>query len=462
MLGRLGLFFDRCTRLAWPVLFGFLAVSPSAARAGNEDELFVGNQAAMVGGSIAAVVKDASSTWYNPAGLGAVERDQVDVSATVYTLRLYSSPKFISAVTGESDDGAVTEFVVAPSQIAYVRRFKEGLALGLGYFMPRSSNYVLRESLSAGRSAERSEWQIAASIAEAQHIGAAALGYSVSPRIRVGASLIGGYVASTQSFSLFGSASQDRQPVAAAATTVIGTTSRISLQLGLGMQLDLTDAVALGITLRGPEVMLHDAADSSANATVASRVDPAMPVLGTAQQQIEDSHGVDVIKAGRAGLSIAYQFARGWVSAEIDIQPKLRREAIEVDRRTTLNGRLGFYYAFLPSVAFGVGLFTDRSPEAKKWDFVSGSGDFYGATLGLELSNEHVLAPTEAVKSLVFTSVFALRYAYSDGSFGRTVVDPSQLGNGELISEEDAAFVARKGSLSVHEIGLYVGSGLRF
>lgn len=432
---------------------------PSAARAGNEDELFVGNQAAMVGGAICAVVKDASSTWYNPAGLGAVERSQVDVSATVYTLRLYSAPKFISAVTGESDDGAVTEFVVAPAQIAYVRKLGEGFSLGLGYFMPRSQNYVLRESLEAGRSTARSEWQIAASIAEAQHIGAAALGFAVTSRIRIGASLIGGYAASTQSISLFGSANQNRANAAARSTTVIGTTSRLSLHAGLGMQLDLSDALTLGITVRTPEVMLTDSANSSANAIITSREDPTNPLLGATEQQFIEGHGVDLLTAGRVSVAVAYRLARGWISAEADIAPKLSRPAISVERRTTVNGRAGFYYAVLPAVAFGVGVFSDRSTEAVKWEFVGGSGDFYGATLGVELSNEHLLAPTETQKSLVFTSVFALRYAFSDGSFGRTVVDPALIAG---TRSEEGPFVAKKGDLVVHEFGLYVGSGLRF
>jgi hypothetical protein len=109
-----------------------------------------------------------------------------------------------------------------------------------------------------------------------------------------------------------------------------------------------------------------------------------------------------------------------------------------------------------------LGVFTDRASDAKKWEFVSGRGDFYGATLGVELSNEHLLAPTEPVNSLVFTTVFAIRYAYSDGSFGRTIVDASLIGTGEVTGAKDAAFVSKQGSLYVHEIGLYVGSGLRF
>jgi hypothetical protein len=441
----------RFVAISW---LSILCLAPSLARAGNDDELFVGNQAAMVGGAVSATVTDSSSTWYNPAGLGKIDRDQVDVSATVYTLRLYSVPDFIETTTGEADDGAVAEFVVAPSQIAYVRRLERGLSLGLGYFVPRATNYVLREAIEGGRTAERTHWQIAATVAEVQHYGAAGLGYEVSPRVRIGASLIGGYVTSTQSIALFGSAMSARQPVAAASVNAIGTVNVLTMEIGLGLQLELTDAVALGISCRTPQLQLRESIDLIVNRVTVSIADPAAPVLETEPQHQRETRGLDLRQAGRAGIALSFRYGDGWVSGEVDIQPPLSRPRIDVDRKALINARLGWYHALLPSLALGVGLFTDRSGEAKSWDFVSGEGDFYGASIGLELSNEHLLAPTERVKSLVFHSVFALRYAHSAGDFGRTVVRPEEIATGP--------FYLEKGELNVHELGLYVGSGLRF
>src|SRR5262245_19041953 len=96
--------------------------APAAARAGKDDELLVGNRAAMLGGAVMATVDDSSATWYKPAGLGRVDRDQVDVSGTADTLRLYSAPNLRATPSGANRVGSVTEFVAVPTQIAYVRR----------------------------------------------------------------------------------------------------------------------------------------------------------------------------------------------------------------------------------------------------------------------------------------------------------------------------------------------------
>jgi hypothetical protein len=109
------------------LLVGYLAAS-LPARAGNDDEIFVGNQAAMTGGAVSATVSDSSATWYNPAGLGSVGLAEIDLSGTCYTLRAYSAPRFIASADGQTDSASVVEFVSVPAQIAYVRRLGPGLS----------------------------------------------------------------------------------------------------------------------------------------------------------------------------------------------------------------------------------------------------------------------------------------------------------------------------------------------
>jgi hypothetical protein len=429
-------------------------LAASRARAGNDDELFVGNQAALMGGAVSATVSDSSATWYNPAGLGHAERDQVDVSATVYTLRLYHSPVFIQSTDGTSTSGGVTELVVAPAQVAFVRRLRDGLALGIGYFVPRATNYTFRESLRAGPATEPSDWQVAVALAETQHIGAVALGYSAASGLRLGASLIGSYGSDSHAFMLFGSANRDGATHALSSANLIGTQSHLGVELGLGMQLELGERVLVGVSLRSPQLLLDLSNDNLVNLASGSLDDPGPGRLSSQPRHTQASAGLDIWRSGRAGLAVTYRYARGHFGAEVDVQPPLRRAALSVDRDTLVNARLGLYHSVSRAFALGFGLFSDRASQAVSWQVISVRGDFYGATAGVEYNNEHLLAASERANSLVFSSVFALRYAYSSGEFGTLMVDSGKL--------TQAPFSAKPGALVVHELGLYVGSGLRF
>ena len=187
-------------RFRAPALLAFASVFAfsSAARAGNDDELFVGNEAAMAGGAVAATVADSSATWYNPAGLGAVTRDHIDVSGSVYTLRFYSAPGFLSSSSGEADDASVIEFLSTPSQVALVRRLGKGLSLGLGYFVPQAANLLLRESLDVSQGDADSSFQFTLRLTRVQHTAAIGLGAALSSRIRGGFSVIGTYEDATE------------------------------------------------------------------------------------------------------------------------------------------------------------------------------------------------------------------------------------------------------------------------
>jgi hypothetical protein len=226
------------------------------------------------------------------------------------------------------------------------------------------------------------------------------------------------------------------------------------LELGLGMQLELGEHVRVGVSLRSPQLLLGSASDNLVNITSASLDDNRMGQLSSQPRHTQTSAGLDISRSGRAGLALSYHYAGGHISAEIDIQPPLHRSRLNIDRDTLVNARLGVYHSVSSAFALGFGLFSDRSSQPVSWQVVSVRGDFYGATAGIEYSNEHLLAAGERASSLVFNSVFALRYAYSPGKFGTLLVDPEKLGQ--------APFGSKPGVLTVHELGLYVGSGLRF
>jgi hypothetical protein len=440
-------------RVTVATVFAGLACSALAV-AGNDDEILVGNRASMTGGAVSATVSDASSIWYNPAGLGGDPRDKIDVSATAYSLRVYTVPGFLSSTAGGSEDGSVTEFVSVPTQIAYVRRVAPGWSLGLGYFAPRISNYVLREGLNQNGDPLGSQWQVAATIADAQHIAAAALGGTIAPGIRLGMSLIGGYATITESVSLFAALKREGQTELLSSNALFATRMQLSLEAGLGLQIEVARNLTWGLNFRTPRLQLYRDTDISINQSMAIGGDTT-DIAANAQRLHDAGFELEFLRAGKAGFALAYQFGGGWIAGEFDVQPALHRPDVDVDRRAIVNARVGVYQPVSPSIALGAGLFTDRSSDAVRWSLLSGGGDFYGGSVGIEIGNEHHLAATEPVTSLLFSTFFALRYAFSDGYFG-SVVGRSDPQPG------DDPFQTTRNTLRVHEIAFYVGSALHF
>jgi hypothetical protein len=426
----------------------------SSVQAGNDDELFVGNDAAMAGGAIAAMVADSSATWYNPAGLGAVARDQIDVSGTAYTLRFYSAAGFLRSVSGPSDDASVTEFLSIPSQVAFVRRLAPGTSIGLGYFVPQAGNLLLREALAVNEGGVSSSWQFTLRLTRVQHTAAIALGTTLSRGVRVGLSLVGTYEDATESISIAMLSTAAGVPIKFQSDTVLGTFTRAGMELVTGFQFELSPKFRLALTARSARVLLHQRSEYTQAYGSARASAEGASILAFMAQPSHGRTGFDVVRAGRAGVGLAYLPRPGdWVSVELDVQPGVRAESAAVDRRPVVNARLGGYHRMSELVALGAGLFTDRAPDRGSGDLVNGHGDFYGATLGIELSNEHRLARGERAQSLVLSSTFALRYAFSNGTLNGLLVNPDPA---------VAEYGASPGRLVVHELGLYVGGGLGF
>jgi hypothetical protein len=432
-----------------------VVLAPRRARAGNDDELLAGNEAAMMGGAVSAFVADASAAWYNPAGLGAITRSQIDVSGTVYTLRFSSTPKFIELTTGESEDASVSEFVSIPTQIAYGRLLVPGVTLGLGYFVPQATSIVLREQLVAGDTEDRSEWQVAIASARVLHNGVLALGFSLLESLRLGVSLIGSYEAESQSAVVFGAISGQNGLDRLIQFTSLGTGNRIAFELGTGLQMDLSPRVAIGLTVRSPRLQIANSRDFVFTRGAGLSPDADGPLLEGGLDNSVAPEQVALLRAGRFGASVTYSYGtRSRVCLEADAQPALHDTSQDIARRAVLNARIGVLHALSPSLALGFGLFTDRSAYTLSGDPGNGEGHFYGGTLGLELSNEHLLAESEPVDSLIFRTVFALRYAFMPGNMDGFLVDPE----GPLGDEA----VAHRNPLYAHELGLYVGGGLAF
>lgn len=431
-----------------------LGVQP--ARAGNDDEVFVGNGAALVGGAVVATVRDGSTIWYNPAGLGGITRSQLDATTSVYSLRLYSAPGFMRSAQGEALDLSVSEFVTVPVQISYVRPLSSSIKLGLGYFQPRATRLVANLRFDTQAAEYPSSWTFDGISQYSEYVFGTALGFVLGPNVRFGAGALLRWDSLTESIAVFGAVRDGDATRQIIQVSQLRTRDLFGVEPTLGLQWEVTPRLTLGANLRGPRLSLLNQGNSSSSSSVASHAEDPPQIAADTHDEDVGNTSLSLLRLGRYYLGFSYSWERARLNVEGDVQPGSEDESARVQRRPTLNARLGVSYDVSKAITLGAGLFTDRAAtETTEGSFVSKRSNFYGGSLGLRFSNEHYLAESESADSLVFSSTFALRYAHAVSTSDALVVDPSQ-------DRIDQLFQMGEAPLDVHELSFYVGGGLSF
>lgn len=452
------------------IVLWFLAGSVQVARAGNDETYFMSAEAALVGGAVVATSDDVGAIWYNPAGLGGVARQQLDLSLSVVALHIRTIPEGIQTDFGDETrastiDGSRID-VISPST-AYVRQLG-GLNWGLGVYKSRDD--LIRVTGGAEqRTADTYKFiQVELfSQHERYHYGIA-FGAELSPSLRLGASLFGVY--------------DHRELVGDAGlgdiSEVVGSGSNLALQIEeqeftdrygveakLGAQLMLAqDRLRLGLVLASPVILIHESVRATALSTIAA-IDGA-----TGEGGVVSQYEATVRKPAKSGfmaparltvgVGVAYPSFRLGVEGDYAHALRSMKSAYrgevqyEVDRRAVFNLRAGGAMPITDKAEIGLGLFTDRSAERAD-DFAEFDVDFYGATAGVSYETDVSLAPTERAPHISMRTTISLRYALGLGSTSqvRASIDyPRDFG----VEQADAE------KLRFHELYLQIGSAFEF
>ncbi len=432
-------------------LTALILLAPAVARAGNGDGVLVGNGAAMSGGAVMCTVNDGSATWYNPAGLGAVERGAVDLSGNIFQLRAAEEGGLIRATTGESNDGGYLELLTIPSASTLTRLLEPGVAIAFGIFASRFSQNTVRTGLEAGVAPDTARWTLSSSSFDATYHAGGAIGFRVNDQLRLGVSLFGVYRERSSSFQSAG-AFELGDLTRVIARGGIAQVRSFGVELGAGLQWEPHPGVLLAVSARSPGLELltqvrstTTAVDAVVDASDADRVtfDP--------RDEEDLAPAIAVLTPGRFGIAFGYRWSGGWIAAELDVSPPLELPDV-VDRRFLWNVRIGGRVEVDDRLGVGVGLFTDQSERSPIEDLGQTRIDFFGLSGGVEYRTPHLLGANEDAEDLVFSTTVALRYAVGVGEVGGLQFDP-QRGIERATVPVDT---------TVHEVGLHIGSALYF
>ncbi|MGE0792232.1 MAG: hypothetical protein AB7S26_41550 [Sandaracinaceae bacterium] len=437
-------------RRAWLTLC-LVWLVPLSARAGNGDGVLLGNGAALSGGAVSATVADGTATWYNPAGLASIRRGAIDVSGSIFQLRAANEPGLISSTTGASNDGGYLELLTIPSASTISRQLEPGLGIAFGIFASRFGQNTVRTGLETDSPVGSSQWTLSSSTFDATYHAGGALGFTLSEQVRFGLSLFGVYRERSRSFQSAGAFDLGDQ-MSVIARGGISQVRSFGVELGLGVQWEPHPGVLIGFSGRSPGLELLTQVRSTTT-MVEAVVDPGAEnrITFTPDDAEDLAPALAVLTPGRLGFALGYRWDRGWIAAELDIQPPLEGVGV-VERRFVWNLRLGARYEVDRSIGVGAGVFTDQSEQSPIQDLGQTRVDFYGVSGGVEVRTPHRLGEGESADELVFSTTIALRYAVGVGEVGGLLFDPA---NG--LTQQTVAV-----QTTIHEFGLHIGSALYF
>lgn len=450
------------------ILLVFVLLMLSApAFAGNANSFFVGNDAAMTAGSIAAVVRDAESIWYNPAGLGGNELTRLDLSGNVFMWRLQNirSGMQVELPSGTYDqDIQGNEFLAVPAAMTFARRASDTISYGFGVYVPQYQDVTFNNSFDSNETIPGIAEPVTYTqgfnqdTSEMEYDLGGGFGWKVSPTVRIGGSLFFLYDRSrfylTQ-FEDIQSADGSRNTSIFFVDSVRELIKTIGVRATAGVQWDFAPQWRLGVVAYSPTFQIYSWGETSV-AAGGSGIDAQGRVISQAVRTTSNIHRLsgDMVDPFHALISLAYVRPDLWVGIAADFYLPLHNAGLLVDKKFCWNVMAGSKFKLSEKFNMGVGFFTDNSDNGGIAHAGEAQVNYYGLTVGGEFRTP-VSRGEEGTSPIVFSSTLAARYALGVGSVGGEVFNP--LTDGNLSN-------ARVRSVDVlfNELSLYIGTSLFF
>jgi long-subunit fatty acid transport protein len=402
-----------------------LAALAVARPARADQPSYFSTQAALSGGATMAIDRSGGAAWINPAGLADTGLTRVDLSATAFVLRIRDYARVVVSTVPSGTrplDTNLAEIAPVPAALVFARPLGARVTAALGVFVTEADGYDIAGGFDSTehfpgephptRVSGRAQLSL---IKQTYRIGPA-LGFTVSPRLRLGVGAYVVYASSRDSSNLTLDGQDEDGSQSPSLVSIHAITQRRNTwfggQLVAGLQWNPGDGFHLGLALRSP-VLGFASTGRVYQSTAALSSGTAFP--GQSFTYLSDQPPVSAERRMIEPLSLttglAYQFPRGAIGIEGDLRLPIRVEAFDVDDRLQGNVRIGGQLNLSPRLRIGGGLFTDRSATRQPVITGSSRADYFGVSAAASFDSIYALAAMKPERNLSFLTVVSLRYA---------------------------------------------------
>ncbi len=440
-------------------LSAFLAAS--VCLAGNEDSFLFGDQASMTGGAVTSSIRDTAAIWYNPAGLGNNRRGRLELSGTAFTLRYRQIDNgLVLDLPDERVNRSIRsrELYVVPTLLVAAREVSDGVSVGLGLFVTEQDLFDFETTVQTTDS--RIDLDLAGALSGTliRYEAGPGVGWQVTPRLRLGASLFAVYENYHEFRKLFADATMTGTYESTFFQRLVDAKStRIGSELVLGAQYDAGDGWEFGIAVRSPRWVFFERAETD-NSTALISQSPTAPAVAfsSVDHTPIGAEGTGLTRPPRIHAGASKRLGPVELSAELEVRPKAFGGPLA--ERSVVNGRSGLLWYAGRNTLLGIGVFSDRSGAARPAVFPDSRVDYYGLSTGWKQKNLVRLHDGEQASTLSFTTTIAVRYALGLGQSTRIRFDFRDTPDTGVVGRVDDERVG----VVYHELSLYLGTGFEF
>ncbi len=447
----------RLARLAPAAAACAIALSP-VARASSPDSVPVSPEAAHTAGAVLASDDLGGGGWYNPASLGAVTRDSIQVGASTYAesgTLIDDAAQATLPWGSSSGDIRTWRYASVPSVLSYSFRLREGLGLSIGVWTPyhdyeggtttltSSGPYPSTPALNATFAATYSFTE-----RRDDTWGGVAVGWQATPRLRVGAMLQGAYSTDVWTIDLNTSLKTGSADPLQGGSHVVyserGDQGVLGLRPLLGLQWDGTAKLRVAAAVRGPTVRVFGWGPVDKFLSTAVLLPNTPPTETQTTESTEAGRGISAVEPVRIYGGLRWIRDRATLAFEMDWHPALNGQL--GDFKEGWNARLGGTWRVNPDLFFGAGLFHDSESAAST--AAASALRYVGFTTGVIYRAKSVVKARHGGNDWDLVSGLAVRGAYGWGTYRGISIVPVEPGGGGVLSFPDANAKVIEGSIS--------------